>query len=213
MIVQPTLEVPADIAAGLASGALVRNGGVVRDLTGKIVKLLDEAAAPPAAAADSGALVGLQAGVRPLNVTASTKLLVITRTALSVAGVAWLWHQKRKPMPAAAESITQSDSGYSQAWRTYVHAAGEGKLDVGIVNRLIAAIDAVLERGEVVSLGPSAGQSSDLVLLVANHTKRLVEAAGETFEEPPPAGTESPLAAIRRHLVIQEQVLDRSAES
>ena len=50
--VQVVLDVPPDIAVGLASGALVRVGGVVRDAnTGQIVKHLGEVRLPDKEAA------------------------------------------------------------------------------------------------------------------------------------------------------------------
>lgn len=45
--VQVVLDVPPDIAAGIANGTYVRTGGVIRDPAGHIVKHLKETSVLP----------------------------------------------------------------------------------------------------------------------------------------------------------------------
>lgn len=211
MIVQPRLVVPPDIAADLASGALVLTGGVVRDLAGRIVKHLDEVPAPSASAGESQAVQVAEAGARRLQLNSTTKTAIAATTVVVIVGGAiFLWRKRRRPN----EAVVEPASDYSEAWRIYLAAASEGRLNVSIIDRLIRALDAVMSSGEVVSLGLSAGQSANLVELVADHTKRLVEAAGGDSDAPEltsPSG--SPLVAIRRYLVIQERVLGAVPEA
>lgn len=80
MIQQVAFEVPAEIAVKLAMGELIQYGGVVRDLSGRIVKHLK-----PADVADS-ANAAKQVAVRALAVAKENKKLAVG--ALVVAGVA-----------------------------------------------------------------------------------------------------------------------------
>ncbi len=210
IVIQPRLAVPPDIAAGLATGAFVRNGSVVRDLAGQIVKHLDEA--PPAPDAQRVSQQLPQGSVGRLNLSNRTAVVVLTVgvVAAVVAGVtAWRWHSAR----SADDDVPQSVRDYRAAWGTYIEAASLGRLDADVVARLMSAYDGLCDGSEGISIVLSPEQSKTLIAIVAEHTRNLAAAAGVELTElkvdPTPSGGAA--VDIRKYLAIQERILRASA--
>ena len=130
--VQVVLDVPPDIAVGLASGALVRVGGVVRDAnTGQIVKHLGEVRLPDKEAAKAVRAIAQRA----LNATrgkVGAGIVVVGAVAVAVGGkVAFGWwnsHCRAKDL--------------NMALNAYLDAAKAGQMTVERIDSLSAAIEA-----------------------------------------------------------------------
>ena len=130
--VQVVLDVPPDIAVGIASGALVRVGGVVRDAnTGQIVKHLGEVRLPDKEAARAVPVIAQRA----LNATrgkVGAGIVVVGAVAVAVGGkVAFGWwnsHCRAKDL--------------NMALNAYLDAAKAGQMTVGRIDSLSAAIEA-----------------------------------------------------------------------
>ena len=199
--VQVVLDVPPDIAAGLASGALVRVGGVVRDAnTGQIVKHLGEVRLPDKEAAKAARAIAQRA----LNATrgkVGAGIVVVGAVAVAVGGkVAFDWwnsHCRAKDL--------------NMALNAYLDAAKAGQMTVERIDSLSAAIEAA--RGG----GLTDGGLTDLVSiaekvvnLVEGYTTALAEANEAVWQAEQSTDVE-PLVRLEHSLIEQRRILGEAA--
>lgn len=207
MIIQPTLDIPPDIEAGLKSGSLIRYGGVVRDRMGNIVKHLKEVPSP----AKSQGAVG--------HVAASVKRpwIIITATALGAIAVgvtAMIATRKREE--TGKPEVPECVETYDASLRVYLEAVREGSLDAGIIGQLISDLDAVKaysDNGNI-AIDFSAGQSETLVNLVVDYTRKLAEENSVELGElqgRASASENDAVVDLRRHLEVQRQIFTGAA--
>ena len=199
--VQVVLDVPPDIAAGLASGALVRVGGVVRDAnTGQIVKHLGEVRLPDKEAAKAARAIAQRA----LNATrgkVGAGIVVVGAVAVAVGGKAavdW-WNSRRR-----AKDL-------NMALNAYLDAAKAGQMTVERIDSLSAAIEAA--RGG----GLTDGGLTDLVSiaekvvnLVEGYTTALAEANEAVWQAEQSTDVE-PLVRLEHSLIEQRRILGEAA--
>ena len=189
--VQVVLDVPKDIAAGLASGELVRVGGVVRSATtGAIVKHLREVRIP-----DKKTLNGVtEVAQRVSGSTRGKVVLLLCLVGTFVVG----------GKVAAGQRSNRRHAGVLNAALTrYLAAAEAGVMTVEHVDVLTSAIEAA--RG---------GGSSDTVLiaekvvsLVESYTVALAQ-ANETTWEPERGADVVPLVRFEHSLSAQRRILE-----
>ena len=199
--VQVVLDVPPDIAVGIASGVLVRVGGVVRDAnTGQIVKHLGEVRLPDKEAAKAVRAIAQRA----LNATrgkVSAGIVVVGAVAVAVGGkVAFGWwnsHCRAKDL--------------NMALNAYLDAAKAGQMTVERIDSLSAAIEAA--RGG----GLTDGGLTDLVSiaekvvnLVEGYTTALAEANGAVWQAEQSTDVE-PLVRLEHSLIEQRRILGEAA--
>ena len=197
--VQVVLDVPPDIAAGLASGALVRVGGVVRDAnTGQIVKHLGEVRLPDKEAAKAARAIAQRA----LNTTGGkVGVGIVVVKAVAVGGKAavdW-WNSRRR-----AKDL-------NVALNAYLDAAKAGQMTVERIDSLSAAIEAA--RGG----GLTDGGLTDLVSiaekvvnLVEGYTTALAEANEAVWQAEQSTDVE-PLVRLEHSLIEQRRILGEAA--
>lgn len=204
MIVQPQLEVPAKIAAGLANGSYVLLGGVVRDaVTGRLVALLKDAPG----AVKSGDGIGRASGL----LKSRSALVAGALGALGVGTAAVAVVTKRRQ--AARRALPPSVADVSASLQAYLDAASRGTLTAGVITRLLTDLDAMR------ATEPSGGTALELpetpwvalAELVAGHTPRLAAAYSVDVKELTALvrlnGQPSAVDELRRHLDLQRQVL------
>lgn len=192
--VQVVLDVPPDIAAGLAKGALVRVGGVVRSAeTGKIVKHLAERRLRNKEAANGFANVAQ----RVLSTTRGKIGAGIFVGGAVAAGGAfavgrWINRRRTKVLNVALEA--------------YLDAAKAGEMTVKQIDALSSAIETA--RGKDSS--DSALIAEKVVNLVEGYTAALAQ-ANETTWEPERSTDVVPLVRLERSLSAQRCILGTPA--
>ena len=201
--VQVGLDVPPDIAAGLASGALVRVGGVVRDAnTGQIVKHLGEVRLPDKEAAKAARAIAQRA----LNATrgkVGAGIVVVGAVAVAVGGkVAFDWwnsHCRAKDLNCRAKDL-------NMALNAYLDAAKAGQMTVGRIDSLSAAIEAARGGG----LTDPVSIAEKVVNLVEGYTTALAEANGAVWQAEQSTDVE-PLVRLEHSLIEQRRILGEAA--
>lgn len=194
--VQVVLDVPPDIAVGIASGVLVRVGGVVRDAnTGQIVKHLGEVRLPDKEAAKAVRAIAQRA----LNATrgkVSAGIVVVGAVAVAVGGkVAFGWwnsHCRAKDL--------------NMALNAYLDAAKAGQMTVGRIDSLSAAIEAARGGG----LTDPVSIAEKVVNLVEGYTTALAEANGAVWQAEQSTDVE-PLVRLEHSLIEQRRILGEAA--
>ena len=194
--VQVVLDVPPDIAVGLASGALVRVGGVVRDAnTGQIVKHLGEVRLPDKEAAKAVRAIAQRA----LNATrgkVGAGIVVVGAVVVAVGGkVAFGWwnsHCRAKDL--------------NMALNAYLDAAKAGQMTVGRIDSLSAAIEAARGGG----LTDPVSIAEKVVNLVEGYTTALAEANEAVWQAEQSTDVE-PLVRLEHSLIEQRRILGEAA--
>jgi hypothetical protein len=193
--VQVVLDVPPDIAAGLASGALVRIGGVVRNAaTGKIVKHLGEGRLPAKEKVTNGIANVAQ---RVWGSTGGKTAVAISALGLLVVGgtvAAERWDNRRRTKALNA------------ALKAYLDLAEAGEMTVGQIDALSSAIESA--RGAYSN--DSALIAEKVVNLVEGYTVALAQ-ANEVNWEPERGADVVPLVRLERSLVEQRRILRTTA--
>lgn len=192
--VQVVLDVPPDIAARLASGDLVRVGGVVRDAkTGQIVKHLGEGGLPAKETAKDVRAIAQRA----LNATrGKVGVGIVVVKAVAVGGKAavdW-WNIRRR-----AKDL-------NTALNAYLDAAKAGQMTVERIDSLSAAIEAVRGGG----LTDSVSIAEKVVNLVEGYTTALAEANEAVWQAEQSTDVE-PLVRLEHSLIEQRRILGEAA--
>lgn len=210
MIQQVAFEVPTEIAVKLATGEFVQYGGVVRDLSGRIVKHLK-----PADVAD-GANAAKQVAVKALAVAKENKRLAVG--ALAVVGVAAVGgaayrvisHFKHR---RAQEEQKTAMGAFNAALTDYLSALDKGELTVEMIDALEGAMDGLSgEKGFTVEI--EGDQFILLVKAVRDYTDRFAKANGmkseapilKIFDKRP-----NNLSGLRDCLATQREILSQAA--
>lgn len=192
--VQVVLDVPPDIAARLASGDLVRVGGVVRDAkTGQIVKHLGEGRLPAKETAKDVRAIAQRA----LNATrgkVGVGFVVVKAVAVGgKAAVDW-WNSCRR-----AKDL-------NVALNAYLDAAKAGQMTVERIDSLSAAIEAARGGG----LTDSVSIAEKVVNLVEGYTTALAEANEAVWQAEQSTDVE-PLVRLEHSLIEQRRILGEAA--
>ena len=192
--VQVVLDVPPDIAAGLASGALTRVGGVVRDAkTGQIVKHLGEGRLP-AKEATKGVRAIAQRALNTTGGKVGVGIVVVKAVAVGgKAAVDW-WNSRRR-----AKDL-------NMALNAYLDAAKAGRMTVERIDSLSAAIEAARGGG----LTDPVSIAEKVVNLVEGYTTALAEANGAVWQAEQSTDVE-PLVRLEHSLIEQRRILGEAA--
>jgi hypothetical protein len=207
--------VPPEIAAKLAIGALVRHGGVVRDLEGHIVTHLKETGLPEADELAEKAVAAAKKLTNKLDLT-DHKLITgaIVVGALTIGGI--LYFVTRKPKQSARAEVPEWVKEYNAALTTYLRAIQDATLNLGIIERLLSALDILegqADDGRVV-LDLSKDEAAQLLNLVVKYTDELATANSVDLdksggEQADPEGAS--ILDLRRFLEIQKRIFKDAA--
>jgi hypothetical protein len=206
-IIQVPLDIPEDVLARVLTGEYVRDGGVIRDLGGRLVKLLDDADVGP------GIEEAARAGIAKLGGRSSSIMVGLGILAAAAASGAAVWGVKRRK---AAEVDEQSEGVAAPTSLTeYLEAAGAGSLNAVVIDGLLADVEASPDEGQAST--PFKGFSSErlrtLTGIVAGYTNELISANALELDRLPVAadtGVDS-LDDLRRHLELQRRMFDNAA--
>ncbi|MGA5189271.1 hypothetical protein ACPCSL_22140 [Streptomyces griseoincarnatus] len=135
MISQPTsFYIPPEIEAGLLGGDFIRHGGIVRDQMGQIVKHLKEIPLP---------VSNEKAVARVAGMLKNPRVLIPTAILGTVAAGAAVIIAAKKRKQTGKPEVPECVQSYNASLAAYVEAVHEGRLELGIIERLIAELDAV----------------------------------------------------------------------
>lgn len=206
MISQPTtFYIPPEIEAGLRGGDLIRCGGIVRNQMGQIVKHLKEVPLP---------VSNEKAVARVAGMLKSPRVLIPTAVVGTVAAVIVAAKKRKRTGKPEVPECVQS---YNASLAAYVEAVHEGRLELDIINRLIADSDSVKaysdEDGSV-TLDFSTKHAEMLVNIVIDYTRQLAEANSVDLNElqgVAPASESNAVVDLRRHLEVQRKIFAEAA--
>lgn len=191
-------------AAGIASGEYVKDGGVVRNLAGRLVEHRKEVPLPKEV---QEAIAG---GIA--KALKDPKVIAIGLGLAATVGAAGFVLGKKKQ--AAERGRPKSVENCIASLRAYLEAAQNGRLDVKTLHRLNSDLDAVNKESGSGRIEILADQLEVLIAIVADHTWKLAEAnsvdLSEVLEQTPQSG-EGKIVNLQRHLNVQEEILRRSA--
>lgn len=208
IVVQPQLDVPAKIAAGIACGKFTRIGSVVRDASsGRIVTFLNEA---------SGGEKSQEAMARAAALLKSRGGIVATAAVGTVAAAATAFVVVKKRKQASEPDVPECLATFNALLRAYLDAGREGSLDASIVDQLISDLDEVKAYSENTSVAVDFSTELwvSLLNLVVDHTCKLAEAYSVEMDEPEEqaaAAEDGVVVDLRRHLEVQRQILAEAA--
>lgn len=200
--IQPVnFYIPPEIQAGLASGELIRYGGVVRDGAGQLVKHLKEV---PLSESGRDAAQRFAASLKNPWVVVGVGLGAVAITSITTFAV-----RKRT---AAKRLVAQ----YNTSFGKYLEGVRDGTLDANIIDQLISNLDAVKASSDMgtITVGFSTEQSETLVNLVAEYTAKLAAANSVDLDllganEASSGG--GAVTNLRSHLEAQKQIFKRAA--
>lgn len=190
--VQVVLDVPPDIAAGIANGTNVRTGGVIRDPAGHIVKHLKETSVLP-----EQEVGRLAAAARSVWRSTSGKVIVFAGALTLAATLVFV--RDRMKSKCLVDDLNASLS-------SYIEAAQRAELTVEHIDGLSGAVERARERAS----RESGSISEKVVELVEDYTLRLAEANATSWEPEPSAETGS-LIRLEHSLKVQRQILGAAA--
>ncbi len=204
-IVQPNLLVPATIQRGIDAGELFRVGSVVRNGLGRIVTHLDEVPGIEEA----------QEAARRAAVRLNVKIAVPVVAVVVAGGFVIAKVKKRKKTGELEVVVPASVQQLDASLRAYLQAAGNGNLDVAIIDKLISDLDEVradTEEGGV-TVPFSLDQLETVFSLVIDHTRSLAEAYSIDLTElrGPEAAEDNKVIDLQRHLEAQKRIISAVA--
>lgn len=215
VISQPTFFIPPEIESGLLSGELKLWGGVVRNLSGEIVKHLKEVKVPEAAG-ESAAVRASSSQVSSWSKFAGSLknpwVIMPAAVAVTAAAGAAVYVAVKKYREGSTAEVPEVVANYNASLKAYLEAVREGRLDEEIIGKLISDLDAVVayaEEGGRISLDFSSKHAEALVGIVVDSTKQLVEANDidlDELQEQVPATEGDNVVDLRRYLEIQQRI-------
>lgn len=209
MITMPvSFLIPAELEAALRRGDLIQHGGILRNQQGRIVKHLKPAHVPRA----SGQVLA-----RVARMSKDPRVIIATVALGAAAAVAGNAVVKRRREAGEAEVLVTEVPvcvlNYNASLAAYVEAVHEGRLELGVIERLIAGLDEVKAHSDIdgsITLDFSTRQAELLVNLVVDYTKQLAEANSvglDTSDGYALEGEAHAVSALRSSLEVQRQIV------
>ena len=206
MISQPTsFYIPPEIEAGLLGGNLIQYGGIVRNQMGQIVKHLKEVPLP----------VGNEKAVARMAGMLKNPRVLIPITVVGTVVAVIVAAKKRKQ--AGKPEVPECVHSYNASLAAYVEAVHEGRLELDIIDRLIADLNAVKtysgEDGSI-TLDFSTKHAEILVNIVVDYTRQLAESNAVDLNElqgVAPTSENDAVVDLRRHLEVQRKIFTEAA--
>ncbi len=208
-IVQETFYIPADIAAGIATGKFRRVGGVVRVAQGKgkgqLVKFLDPVSSEKEAS--SSALQGIAEFAK-----ANKEILIIAGVAVVViTGGAIIYSAIKKQEPKEMKIVRARLDDYLTAVR-------KGKVNFLVVDQLIKALDDLKEVGKNKKLHfqLTPEELGTLMSQIAKYTQQLADLNSHSFTDVEQKFVDNPRAEVfdlTEYLKIQRDIIVEATDT
>jgi len=212
MVQQVAFEIPAEIAAGIATGELFQWGGIVRDGSGRIVKHLKQVdVADESNKAMQVAAQVMEDAKQNKRVAIGALIIAgfVAAGGLIYAGVTHFKHKKEKK---ARKEVMGS---FNAALSEYLAALSEGTLTVEKIDALDASIAALGDNEKGVTVEIESEQFRELVKSVLDYTNRFSKANG--YRDAAGAklkligGRSNDISGLKECLTVQREILVRAA--
>lgn len=219
-IIQVAYEVPDDVAAGFATGALTRFGSVVRARTG-ITRHLKEVPIPntenstavEAASASATASKSVFSVVKDTvrkHPVAAVVTGVVVGTA-TVGGIAYGKLKARKKQTEEKIELPECVKDFNNAFSAYLDEVCAGNLNESTLDTLIEKLNQMKERidsneSEIVF---SSEQLDTLLNIVFDYTRQLAKANSYKvlkLRKPETDSTEEAIDGLQECLSVQKQI-------
>ena len=221
-IIQAAYEVPDDVYAGLATGALTRFGSVVRDRTG-IIRHLKEIPIPKAengtalkaasasATASKSVFSAVKDIVRKHPIAAVVIGVVVGATTATAGGIAYGKFKEKKKQTQEKIELPECEKDFNNTFIAYLDEVRAGKLEESTLDTLIDELNQMKERMESSEseIVVSAEQLDTLMNIVFDYTRQLAKANSYKIvklRKPEPDSTEEAIDGLQECLAIQKQI-------
>ena len=206
-VVQITYDVPLDIAKGLATGELSMLGTAAVRNSKHIAAHIREVSRTISDGDDATSAAIAKTFKNPKFVILGLGVVAVAAVGGGVAA----WAMSRKQQEAQAE-VPECVANYNASLARYLEAIGSGSLDDDLIARLISDLDALKENLDsgTISLELSVGESEKLVRIMADYTSKLANANSVELSGLDES-TEGVIVDMRRYLVAQREIFDRTA--
>ncbi|GHV17102.1 hypothetical protein FACS189425_02660 [Clostridia bacterium] len=203
-IVQIALEIPEVILEGIEAGELVMHGGVVRNLGGRLVKLLDGATLPDELK-----------NAKELNYKHLAIGLGLVAT-VAIAGLVVVAIKSSKSKKEKEVVVPKCVEDYNLSLCVYLEAIRCGDLSLDKINRLTQDLDEISKCGAdgKITIEFSSEQFETLISLIADFTNKLAEANAvdiDDFPEQTPLNSEDAFCSLRQYLEVQKRIFEKAA--
>ena len=206
--VQETFDIPADIAAGIATGKFRRVGGVVRVAQGKgkgqLVKFLDPVSSDKHSS--SNALQDITEFAK-----ANKEVLIIAGAAVvAITGGAIIYSAIKKQEPKEMKIVRARLDDYLTAVRN-------GKVNFLVVDQLIKALDELREFGKNKKLNfqLTPEELGALLSQIAKYTQQLADLNSHPLSDIEQKFVDNPRAEVfdlTEYLKIQRNIIVESTD-
>ena len=218
-IIQVAYEVPDDVVKGLATGALTRNGSLIRGHTGYKLHLKEvpipqpenitavEAASASATASKSVFSV-VKDAVQKHPVAAVVTAVVVAATA---GGIAYGKFKEKKKQTQEKIELPECEKDFNNTFIAYLDEVRAGKLEESTLDTLIDELNQMKERMESSEseIVVSAEQLDTLMNIVFDYTRQLAKANSYKIvkiRKPETDSTEEAIECLQECLAIQKQI-------
>jgi hypothetical protein len=190
-IEQVAFAVPADVAAGIASGELIRYGGIVRQANGAIYMHLKEVVEVPRS---SGGAVS--------KILWSTKGRVYFGTLLLLGGLSGVAYSVRR------RKVGECVGRLSLAMQAYVKAVQEQNMNVSVISGLLESLEAVEDlKSRRVYTVMEGVEFQEFIQFVAGYSREFI-ARNQVESMACENGREAEVVDLRQYLECQRNLFD-----
>ncbi|MFJ3620641.1 hypothetical protein ACIPSH_21150 [Streptomyces iakyrus] len=158
-----------------------------------------------------------KAVARVAGMLRNPRVLIPTAILGTVAAGAAVIVAAKKRKQTGKPEVPECVQRYNASLAAYVEAVHEGRLELGIIERLIAELDAIKahsgEEGSI-TLAFSTKHVEMLVNIAVDYTRQLTEANSVDLNElqgVAPASEKDAVVDLRRHLEVQRKIFTEAA--
>lgn len=199
-VVQETFDIPTNIMTKILTGEYRRIGGVVRDASGshkgQIVKLLK-----PVNMKASKQTQGVSAKmIQFAKINKKTLILVGAAVGIATAG-AGIYHKLKNHEPKVVIN-------FRAALKEYIAAIRAGKMDVEVIDKLMASLDELKESKdfEKISIKLSTEELDIFVNRICEYTTKLAKDNFVQLSDEEQVDSGSTIVNLQNYLKTQKRV-------
>ena len=206
-IIQEAFDIPADLAAGIATGKLSRIGGVVRvaqgEQRGQIVKLLDPVSTDDQSSSAINDMAEATNGSKEALIIIGVAVAVIVCGAVVYSAIK---KHEPKEMKTAREKLDD-----------YLTAIRKGNVSFLVVDQLIKALDNLKEVGKhkKITFQLTPEELGSIISQIAKYTNQLASLNNYSLSESEQEIIDSPRAEVfdlKKYLEIQRNIIVEATE-
>lgn len=204
--VQVTYAVPDNLVSAFLNGSIRLTGGVLRTQDGRIIKHLKPAKLNAAKKSERIWKTALKFANQHKGITA---IAGIGAVSVAIAGGKLAYNKLREP-----KAVTT----LKKALKVYMDAMQTGRMDIGKINNLMAALEALKQEKnyDKIMIQLSANDFENIITYIYGYTFKLAEANNFALSENNLHSTDtsektSTIISLQNHLEIQKKIIESAA--